>query len=83
MEGFFAVSPCFCSSAICCRAYPWISQNQAREGGWNHSWHPCAKLTSLWMGLAERIGDLPAFPAVAGSVLSDSDGKEYNSEAEL
>ena len=53
------------------------------RGGWNHSWPPCAKLTSLWMGLAERIGDLPAFPAVAGSVLSDSDGKEYNSEAEL
>jgi len=50
MQGFFAVSHCFCSSAICCWAYP-------------------------WMGLAERIGDLLAFPAVAG--------KEYNSEAEL
>jgi len=29
-----------------------------------------------------KLMDLPAFPAVSASVLSDSDGKECNSEAE-
>ena len=76
MEGFFAVSHWLLFFWCCLLSgIPLDFAKPSSRGGWNHSWHPCAKLTSLWMGLAERIGDLPAFP--------DSDGKECNSEAEL